>query len=460
MRRIELAGLALTLTATSCLEPTEVELVSATDSTSNQSTAAESESDGDSSTTDTTTSTDATGPGGSQTTSGVDTGGGNATDPTPGTEGSDSTGPAGEVVPVFMATGHMGRTTFSCDEGESWEGNRAFDTDGDPDACSEVQPVICYDDNTGCQFLDDGVCHQVETNCDCDHHPGQGLGIAYGDDWWVATFGWGPAGSVRRSQDGLTWETVLDDTGFGGLAYGNGTFVLGDRQPMRSVDDGATWQPTEPADFVAANGQTIFNVRQVGFADVDGGRFIIIATSGDNRDIMLSSDDGASWWRPEARPEACLNGTRAILAGNDALVLLGSQGVACTSQDAGETWSEVIVSADGYVGSGGVWDGTAFQWWDNGDRYRSTDGMVWTTEAMPSGLNLGAVAADPLSGKMVAVRGGWESAWYDGQEFYRSDDGLDWVTLDSAAFVGSHRIGRISLGHVLEPTCPLSGRKR
>ncbi len=446
------------LSTPGCLEPTEVERVD-TDSMSSGAMSGQTESGNtmsseNSGTSDPGPSTDPSATASQTGTSGPVTSADSGGDTDPSTDSSGSTGTLDPGTPMFMATGHMGRTTFSCDEGQSWAGNRAFDTNGDVDACSEVQPVICYDDASGCQFLDEDVCQQVATNCDCDHHPGQGLGIAYGDGWWVGTFGWGPApGSVRRSIDGVTWEVVVEDTTFGGLTYGNGTFLAGDRQPLRSQDGGATWQPTAPADFVAANGQTIYNVRRVGFADVDGGRFIIVATSGDNRDILLSSDEGDSWWRPAVRPEICLNNTRAILSGNDTIVLLGSTGVACSSLDGGETWSEVTVAADGFVGADGVWDGTAFQWWDGGQRYRSVDGTTWTTEAMSPSLELGAVAADPQTGKLVAVRGGWTGSWYEGQEFYRSDDGVNWVTLDPGTFVGSHRISRISIGHVQDAVC-------
>ncbi len=133
-----------------------------------------------------------------------------------------------------------------------------------------TQPVVCYDDATGCQLVDGDACEQQATNCGCDHHPGAVQGLAHGDGWWVATWGWGPPGSVRRSQDGQTWQTVVEGTTFGGLAYGDGTFLLGARTPQVSVDGGATWTEGGPADFEAVSGATIHNVRRVAYAPAQG----------------------------------------------------------------------------------------------------------------------------------------------------------------------------------------------
>lgn len=362
--------------------------------------------------------------------------------------GESSTGATSTGVPVFFGAGDVGRTTFSCDLGASWEGNRSFDLEGDEDVCGEVQPVTCYDDASGCQFLDGDTCQSAGNNCDCDHHPGAVQGIAYGDGWWVATWGWGPPGSVRRSQDGMTWETVIDGTTFGGLAYGNGTFMVGGRDPRVSVDGGATWTEAAPADFEAANGATIYNLRQLAFAPAQGGHFIAIATSGDNRDILISSDEGGSWWRPAERPEACLQNNRGILSSDDTIVLLGSGGDACTSVDGGQTWTVQTVGADGP----GVWDGEQFWWWGGAMAYTSTDGLRWSSQPMTPSLSLGAVAVDPVSGSFAAVRGGWQN-WYDRQEFYRSEDGVNWDVLDASAFEGSHRIRHIAFADSESGVC-------
>lgn len=247
----------------------------------------------------------------------------------------------------------------------------------------------------------------------------------------------------------MTWETVVGGTTFGGLAYGNGTFLAGARQPLVSTDGGATWTDAAPADFQAANGETIYNVRQVAFAPASGGHFVVIATSGDNLDIMLSSDEGGSWWRPEQRPEACLQNNQGILSSPDTIVLLGRDGDVCTSTDGGQTWS----TAAAFAGGGpGIWDGSRFRAWSGGMAHASDDGLIWTSEPMLPDLSLGTVAADPSTGALVGVRGGWQN-WYERQEFYRSGDGVSWTVLEPAAFEGSHRIRHIAFAEAETGAC-------
>lgn len=375
--------------------------------------------------------------------SSTSTGGGEDED----TSGS-STGVTDTTVPVFLAAGDVGRTTYSCDLGETWAGNRSYDLEGDPLVCGEVAPVVCYDDASGCQLLDGETCETQASSCDCDHHPGAVQGVAYGDGWWVATWGWGPPGSVRRSQDGSTWETVIEGTTFGGLAYGNGTFMVGSRQPRVSSDAGATWVEAATAEFEGPGGDTVYNVRQLAFARAQGGHFVAIAADGDNQDVLLSSDEGGSWWRPDDRPAACLNQNRGILSSEDTIVLLGSDGEACTSGDGGQTWTTTPVGG----GGSGVWDGERFWWWNGGTAYTSEDGLTWATQKIVDAPQLGAVAVDPESGTFVSVRGGWQN-WYDRQEFYRSEDGLSWEILETSAFEPSHRIRHIAFADSESGVC-------
>lgn len=378
----------------------------------------------------------------STTTGGDDTGSESSAD-------ASSTGATSRGTPVFVAAGDVGRTTYSCDAGESWTGNRAYDLEGDPLVCGEVQPVTCYDDASGCQFMNGDACETTGSSCDCDHHPGAAQGLAYGEGWWVATWGWGPPGSVRRSQDGAAWETVIEGTTFGGLAYGNGTFMVGSRQPQVSTDGGATWVEAAPADFEAANGETIYNLRQLAFAPAQGGHFVAIATSGDNRDILLSSDEGGSWWRPAQRPEACLQNNQGILSSDEVIVLLGREGDVCISSDGGQTWD---VQAGVGDGGPGVFDGQRFWWWGDGRALTSEDGLAWTEQAITPALGFGTVAVDPDAGVFVAVRGGWQN-WYDRQEFYRSADGISWNVLSAGTFEPSHRIRHIAFARSESGLC-------
>ncbi|MFT5358165.1 MAG: hypothetical protein ACI9KE_005402 [Polyangiales bacterium] len=365
------------------------------------------------------------------------------------TPGADS-GPRG--IQAFFAQGSVGRRVMSCDGGRSWIADTSLVSEGDALVCGEVhEDMACYSDGSGCNFLNgDGECERPTANCDCDHHPGQGQGIAFGESHAVGTFGWGPPGQVLRSQDGQSWESVDEGHTFGGIAYGAGTFVLASRQPLVSTDDGATFVEGGPAEF--RNGDAnIWNARVSGFGDVDGGRFMIFAADGDNTDLLLSSDGGGSWWRPDARPAECRARDAGLGSVGDTLLSIGSD-VSCWSSDGGTTWN--VETLERSVTSVALSNTDEAYAWSNGSPtvfMRSSDGVRWTeTPTEPANLQLGVVARSP-DGTFVGVRSGWQR-WYGEQRFYRSEDGVTWEELDEAAAPRSHRIMSITSGYV--DSCP------
>jgi len=121
---------------------------------------------------------------------------------------------SGEAVPLFVAQGDLGRTTVSCDDGLTWVANQSSD-----------DAAVCF---TG--------------GLDCDHSPGAGRGITWGNGWFVATFGWGPPGAIRRSRDGVTWEPVTTGTTFAGVAFGDDQFLAGGRPAWVGGSDGGGWK--------------------------------------------------------------------------------------------------------------------------------------------------------------------------------------------------------------------------
>jgi len=359
--------------------------------------------------------------------------------------GADDAGSAEDGVPMFVAQGHVGRTLVSCDDGRTWVGDRSFDIEGDPYVCDTVEAVTCWQQGMGCRYLDDGVCQPKADSCDCDHHPGAGTGLAYGNGWFTATWGWGPLGSVRRSQDGIEWEVVLNDTTFGGLAFGQDRFVLGSRQPRVSLDDGATFRDGGAADLKAPGGATIWNVRALGFAPTQGGRFVLAGQDGADRDVLVSADGAESFSRPTTLPAECADGPLGVVGGGDAIVITHGSGLVCFSHDGGTTFA--TSQAGGALESRPVWAGDRFLTWGAGHVYASPDGQSWTsTPTVPSDLNVGAVAYSPVTGTLVAVRGGWQ-VWYDQQRFYRSRDGVSWSTLDAADAPGGHPIRFMVFGY-------------
>jgi hypothetical protein len=313
------------------------------------------------------------------------------------------------LVPLFVAQGNLGRTTVSCDDGKTWVANHS-----DDDA------AVCF---TG--------------GLDCDHSAGAGRGITWGNGWFVATFGWGPPGAIRRSRDGVTWEPVTTGTTFAGVAFGDDRFLAGGRPAWVGGADGARW--AKAGDPALKN----WNVRRTAFV---GGGFLV---HGDG-DTMLTSDGGQTWWRPTTIPADCTvdQWSGGIAHGNGVIVMVSAQGVGCRSTDGGKTFASAPLG--GTVRGRLLWTGAEFMTWGQRGLYRSRDGAAWTAQAtVPANLLIGPVARGD-SGTFVAVKDEWQQ-WYAKQEFYRSTDGVTWEVLPRTAFAGSHPISFIAFGHGVRP---------
>jgi hypothetical protein len=328
-----------------------------------------------------------------------------------GASGQGGTGAPG-LVPVFVAQGHMGRLTISCDDGRSWILDRSLD-----------DSVRCFDP------------------LDCDHTEGAGRGLAFGDGQWIATFGWGKPGTLQRSNDGNIWEVVLDPSPtFADVAFGQGAFI-GNTIPPQLSPDGKAWKVTPSPENL-----NVGNARAIGFSPDNGGVFVITGESGNGRDIVLSNDGGQTWWHPDSRPDECVEQVRGIAGGNGALVAASAKGFVCTSSDGGKNWSKVDVGD--WLSSPPLFTGTEFMVWESGTLHRSSDGKSWSSEpGSPAGISIGPVARGP-NGTFVAANDGW-MVWYEKQAFYRSNDGVNWEVLDKAKFKGSHPINFIEPGFTL-----------
>ncbi|MEQ9320462.1 MAG: hypothetical protein RIF41_14950 [Polyangiaceae bacterium] len=198
------------------------------------------------------------GTGGDGGTSATTGGGGSGTGTGTGTGTPAGTGgsPPDGKVPMFVAQGHMGMTAVSCDDGQTWTGYRTFETEASPLLCGETTPVDCFDGP--CSYLDgNGQCQQTAT-CDCDHSPGSGKGLAFGDGAFVATFGWGQPGVVLRSTDGFSWSEVDAGNTFADVVAGNGFIALSARSPMFSTDGGLTFTEGTDAEHSPWNVRRLF----------------------------------------------------------------------------------------------------------------------------------------------------------------------------------------------------------
>lgn len=353
-------------------------------------------------------------------------------------------------IPIFVAQGNLGRTMISCDDGNTWVGNRSWDVEGDPLVCGTKQARRCTD--TQCSYTVMGQCKSEPC---CYDTPDIPKGVIYGAGAFVATWGWGQPGSVRRSPNGIDWTTTHPDDTFGGVAFGGGKFVVASRAPFFSTD-GSTWTASKPADFRNNDGSTMWSVRRFGYAEYQSeGRFVAVASGNTDRDMLVSSDGGQNWWRPTTIPSACaldVSTYGGIVSANGIIVIVDQHANACRSTDGGKTWS---VSATGatQVLSHGVWTGKEFRFWaDDAYMLTSTDGASWTKTRMATPMRLGPVALG-ASGTFVATGSVWDG--YEKQHFFRSTDGLTWKSLPTTAFAQGHSIFYLAFGYA-DPSaaCP------
>ena len=347
------------------------------------------------------------------------------------------------LISLFVANGHQGRTIISCDDGKTWVANT-----------SDNDAFVCWGDN-GSGNPDGG-------SNDCDHTENSGHGVEFSDGWFVASYGHGAPGSIRRSRDGVNWERTVEGTQFSNLVVGdNGTLLAAGRGPSWSVDDGKTWQRGPDAEFVSAAGDAIWNVRAAAFAN---GVFAMFAADGAH-EVRVTTDGGMNWVHAEV-PDICGAKYTVGFGSGGGKLLYVDQLTACVSSD-GMHFTATALPAG--ASSGPVWSGSEFLVWGQLDApsyqrvvMRSPDGVTWTSTPTASrwalsdggvqvggGPEVGAVGHS-ASGVFATVNGGWQG-WYGKQQFYRSTDGITWDALPATAFVGSHPIGRIASGRVVKP---------
>ncbi len=374
--------------------------------------------------------------------------------------GLDASVPVGKV-PMFVAEGYFGRTIVSCDDGQTWVGNHSWDIDDDGLWCGPDGGANCSD--TACYFLVNGTCQQ--TPC-CNDTPDFSHGIAFGQGAFVANWGHGMPGVIRRSTNGLDWTTTSTNAQYGDLAYGGGRFVASSLTPLWSAD-GITWSDGGAANFATADGGKPDVVRVVGYGDYNGaGRFVAIAEP-PGPAFLVSSDGAQTWWEPTVVPSNCAAGGLGtygrVISGNGVILIVDEYGNACRTTDGGNTWSVSPIGVTG-VHAWAVWTGGQFVVWgadaDPGGyiaaayRLTSPDGATWTKTPLTSPVGLGPVAVG-TSGTFVAINGVFDG--YGQQAFLRSTDGLTWEQLPAAAVVQSHPLYYVTFGYA-DPsaTCPLT----
>jgi hypothetical protein len=336
--------------------------------------------------------------------------------------------PANGMVNAFMATGHVGRTVFSCDDGRTWIHDRS--------------------DNNNTRCWVDGNPNYVE----CDHTVNSGRGVDAGDGWFIANFGWGFNGSVRRSRDGVNWQTVISDGWGGGVSLLDGYVYVSWRDGIVSPDLGVTWQnhPNSPK----RNFEHPWIVRS---GDVIA---MIGRPTGANK-ISFSFNGGRNWSLPAALQSE--RWIKTFVEGAGRLVVVGHSenptvSYSAISDNNGASW---MIRQQGGIAAPWTdvfYDGTRFVTFASGRRYVSNNGLDWTSAPLTvAGMSAasfeGPISFDPSTGTYVRILGVWGN-FYDRQKAFRSTDGgLTWQTLSATAFRGGHPIRDITLGVMEEAYC-------
>lgn len=326
-------------------------------------------------------------------------------------------------VPVFVSSGHMRSTMYTCD-GLSWRGYRSADNN-----------LRCWQPSS--------------SNYDCDHSPYRSLGIAYGNGGFMATYGWGYPGSVELTSNGTSWTQVHTGSAWAGVAYGNSTYVLNEWNPLYSTNAGTNWTQGSQINFQANN------PRRISFANVGPGVFITQSQSG-NSDLLISTNNGQSFTHPTTRPSSsCIVGT---VAHNASAILLLSNSALCRSTDNGQTWQTVGSKPDGDIL---IHDGPEFKAYSQGKVQRSTNGTTWTTTTLQlngsnnTSLSFAHVSYHAGMNKYVAIYQGWDR-YYEHTRYYHSDNGINWIEINRNSGLvplTPHPVAQIAPGYLPASAC-------
>ena len=332
----------------------------------------------------------------------------------------------GVMVPVFMASGHMARTLYSCDQGRTWIHDQSAN------------------DNARCWV--DGDPNYVE----CDHTPYSGRGLDYTDGVFYVNFGWGANGSARSSSNGQAWTTLKSDNWGGGIAASdNDVFLLWNGGQLSS-DSGQSWNQLQNSPLYSFSHPLVSHV---------GDKFIAM---GRTDGVAISTDHGRTWNINSTFPAA----SGAYFAeGNGMLVGIGGSGstpavgYASRSFDGGVTWETNQVFSEDYRSWDNlIFNGTEFVAFSPGGLiWKSADAVTWTrANVSVPGLNLGLftgpVGFDPSTGTYVRITNAWAN-YYSAQKALRSDDGINWTVLDASAFKGGHPISFMVRGELDSRYC-------
>lgn len=268
------------------------------------------------------------------------------------------------------------------------------------------------------------------------------MGLVHAGTSVIATWGWGAPGRVRRTLDGVSWEDVVTGSSFGAITASPQAVIGASGPPQVSRLDGERNSWSAGGDLRSGS-----VTRQAAYLPAGGGRFFIALD-----DVLKASDDLGATWSTVALPSTCLQGMRGLLTHDATIIVVRWSGALCTSTDRGQTWAERQPTS-GFT-SNGVFAQGAFLLWNGATRYRSVDGLTWTSaQATPSDVSIGPVVVTS-AGTLVAFKGGWQSE-YTFERSYRSSDGLTWQVSSATANLQSHPITHLVSGPLrASSVCP------
>lgn len=209
--------------------------------------------------------------------------------------------PDTSLMPVIVAAGSNHARWLSIDEGLTWCDVR----DEAPDTTDFDNPNllrnVAYANGrfvTGSWraiFVSTNGYDWTDVTGDGDPALGQWIAdIDWGNDWWVATGGYGTA---MRSRDLMSWEVTSDglpgNEASRSLAFGDGTFVTArDGVGWFSSTDGASWTELDGA---AGTGVVFDGTDFVAPPDYDSGRGVRLASGWPDQIRRADDVDGASF---------------------------------------------------------------------------------------------------------------------------------------------------------------------
>lgn len=249
-------------------------------------------------------------------------------------------------------------------------------------------------------------------------------GIAYGDGLFVLT-----AERLFTSTDGVTWITrsrpaSQSDVTFTAVTYGNGLWIAGGFKAAES----STSVIATSADGITWTARTHGSVTEISDLAYGGGLYVAVDTIGGSATPMQTSPDGITW-TSRSLPSSVAYGSVAYGGGLFvAAARVATSNHIVTSAD-GITWTgrNVVGGAQMFLGSVGYGDGlwvvAGSQTGSSARIWTSSDAITWTARGNGDGFGTLAQGVAYGDGRFVVVGQG-----NSGSYITTSDDGTSWTS--------------------------------